>query len=249
LFIKDMSRPFNERWASFCLRRWEKQTAWVLSSSILCYSAHNTTPLKWDRVAVFWKHKSLCDLYMMYHRQRARWTPGIWGVLFMYRLYRVDTMKEPCGTPESISRGVESSFSIIILNFILERNELISLTKLGQRCNLDTLYSKPGCRVVSKAFSTSKKTAAVDKLLLMFRVTWSVSLIHWSVVLWRARKPNWLAFDKFFSSAYLWIIFRILSRIIRSLLTGGLSVASSERILVPYMASVRLLLLLPSKTI
>jgi hypothetical protein len=32
--------------------------------------------------------------------------------------------------------------------------------------------------VVSNAFSISKKTAAVAKLLLKFKVTWSVSLIH-----------------------------------------------------------------------
>jgi hypothetical protein len=46
---------------------------------------------------------------------------------------------------------------------------------------------------VSKAFSMTKNTAAVD--ILRFRETWSVNLIHWSVVLWRARKPNWLAFS------------------------------------------------------
>jgi hypothetical protein len=36
---------------------------------------------------------------------------------------------------------------------------------------------------MSKAFSISKNTAAVDILLLKFRVTWSTSLIHCSVVL------------------------------------------------------------------
>jgi hypothetical protein len=41
-----------------------------------------------------------------------------------------------------------------------------------------------------QAFSISKNTAFVHTLLLNFKVTWSVSLIHWSVVLWRARKPN-----------------------------------------------------------
>jgi hypothetical protein len=50
-------------------------------------------------------------------------------------------------------------------------------------CSLDNLYSKP----------RSKNTAAVDMLLLKFNVKWSVSFIHWSVGLWRARKPNWLA--------------------------------------------------------
>jgi hypothetical protein len=32
-------------------------------------------------------------------------------------------------------------------------------------------------------------------ILLKFGITWSASLIHWSVVLRSARKPNWLAFS------------------------------------------------------
>jgi hypothetical protein len=54
-----------------------------------------------------------------------------------------------------------------------------------------------------------KNTAAIDMLLLKFKVTWSVSLIHWSVVLWRARKPNWLALSRTLSSLCLWTVFRI----------------------------------------
>jgi hypothetical protein len=34
-------------------------------------------------------------------------------------------------------------------------------------------------------------------LLLKFRITWSASLILCSVVLWRARKPNWVVLSKF----------------------------------------------------
>jgi len=64
-----------------------------------------------------------------------------------------------------MSRGVDRT-----LNFLLERNELISLIKLDEKCNLDSLYSKPGCHVVSKAFSISKKTAAVDILLIVIEV-------------------------------------------------------------------------------
>jgi hypothetical protein len=48
---------------------------------------------------------------------------------------------------------------------------------------------------VSKAVSLSRNTTAVD-MLLKFRATWSISLMHWSVVLWRARNPNWFAFSK-----------------------------------------------------
>jgi len=73
--------------------------------------------------------------------------------------------------------------------------------------NFDNLCSKPGCHVESKAFSMSKNNAAVDIFLLKFKVIWSVSLIHWSVVLWRARNPNWLAFSKLLESRCLWTIF------------------------------------------
>jgi hypothetical protein len=53
-----------------------------------------------------------------------------------------------------------------------------------------------------------KNTAAVDILLLKLRGTWSVSLIHRSVVLWRARKPNWLALRRPPSSMCFWTAFR-----------------------------------------
>jgi hypothetical protein len=46
-------------------------------------------------------------------------------------------------------------------------------------------------------------------LLLKFKATWSVSFIHCTVVLWRARKPNWLALSRPFSSMCFWTIFRI----------------------------------------
>jgi hypothetical protein len=45
------------------------------------------------------------------------------------------------------------------------------------------VMSNPECHVMLEAFSISKNIAAVDILLLKFRVTWSVSLIHCSVVL------------------------------------------------------------------
>jgi hypothetical protein len=44
----------------------------------------------------------------------------------------------------------------------------------AEHSNFYNLYSRPGCQVVSKAFSISKNTAAVDILLLKFKVTWSV---------------------------------------------------------------------------
>jgi hypothetical protein len=68
--------------------------------------------------------------------------------------------------------------------------------RLIENFNLDNLCSKQRCHVVTKAFSTCKNTGAADMFLLKFKVTWSVSLIHWSVGLWRARKPNWLALSR-----------------------------------------------------
>jgi hypothetical protein len=71
---------------------------------------------------------------------------------------------------------------------------------------------------VSKAFSISKNTAAVDILLSKFRVTWSASLIHCSVNLWRARNPNWLALRKHLSL----ICLSTISKIRRLKWTSGL---------------------------
>jgi hypothetical protein len=73
---------------------------------------------------------------------------------------------------------VDSSPSVMTVNFLWKRNELISLIKLGENCNWDSLYSKPGCQAVSDTFSISKKRAAVDKSLLMFKVMWSASRMH-----------------------------------------------------------------------
>jgi hypothetical protein len=75
--------------------------------------------------------------------------------------------------------------------------------------NCDNFYSRPECHVVSKAFSITKNTAAVDILLLKFSVAWSASLIHWSVVLWSAEKQNWLAFSKFLSSSCFWSVLKV----------------------------------------
>jgi hypothetical protein len=89
---------------------------------------------------------------------------------------------------------------------IRKRKELLSLIKLAEKSIFDNLYSKPECHVVSNAFSIYKNTVTVDMSLLKLRVTWSVSLIHCKVVLWRARNPNWPAFS---TPMCLWPIFRI----------------------------------------
>jgi hypothetical protein len=80
----------------------------------------------------------------------------------MYKLNSVGDRTEPCGTPAYISLGVDISPSTETLNFLCERKEPKSLIKLVENTNLDMLYSKPWCHVVSKAFSMSKNTAAVE---------------------------------------------------------------------------------------
>jgi hypothetical protein len=81
------------------------------------------------------------------------------------------------------------------LNFLRERKELISLIRLFGNFNLDSFFCKPRCHALSNSFSIFKNTAAVDMLLLKFEVTWSVSLIPWSVVLWPSTETE-LAYIK-----------------------------------------------------
>jgi hypothetical protein len=89
----------------------------------------------------------------------------------MYKLYNIGERTERCGTPACISLGVDNSPSTETLNFMLERNGLISLIVLAESINLINLYSKPGCQVVSEAFSICKNTAAIERLLLKLKVT------------------------------------------------------------------------------
>jgi hypothetical protein len=86
-------------------------------------------------------------------------------------LYNTGARTEPWGTPAAIFLGEESSPSTETLNFLLLRNEAISFIKLAENVNSNSLYSRPGCHVVSKAFWISKNTATVDILLLKLRVT------------------------------------------------------------------------------
>ena len=104
---------------------------------------------------------------------------------------------------------MDNSTSTETFYFLSERKDLISLTVVTEKFNYSNLNNKPQWKVVQKAFPIYKNTAAVDKLLLKFNVTWSVSLMHWRVVLWLARKSNLLAFSKFLSSIWFWNIFWI----------------------------------------
>jgi hypothetical protein len=100
----------------------------------------------------------------------AKLTAWVCGVSLIYRLYTVCAGTESCGIPACISLGVDSSPSTKTLNILSDRYQLMNRIKFTGKCKFDSLYSKPGCHVVSKAFSVSKNTAAVDTLLLKFRV-------------------------------------------------------------------------------
>jgi len=91
-------------------------------------------------------------------------------VSFIDKLYSVGAGTERYGTPASISIAVGSSPPTETLNFLWDKYEPLSFIKLTESCNFDNLYNKPGCHVVSEAFSVSKNTAAMD-ILLKFRVT------------------------------------------------------------------------------
>jgi hypothetical protein len=91
---------------------------------------------------------------------------GFARISFIYKLYRLGARMEPCSTPDFISRGVGISPSIETLRILCERNELVSLMMLAERHNSESLYNTIVCQVVSKAFSMSENTAAVDMLLL-----------------------------------------------------------------------------------
>jgi hypothetical protein len=77
-------------------------------------------------------------------------------------------------------------------------------------------------------------------VLLKFKGTWPVSIIHWSVVLWRARKPNWLALSRPPFSMCLWTIFWITVSNSLPVVYKRLIGLNSERILGPYRVSVTL---------
>jgi hypothetical protein len=109
---------------------------------------------------------------------------GFYASCHKYRLYNVGDRPESCGNPGHISVGIDISPLTETLNFLWERKELTSFTsiRLIGSFNSNNLCSKLMCRVVSKAFSVSKNTGAVDTILLKFKVMWSISLIQWSSI-------------------------------------------------------------------
>jgi hypothetical protein len=60
-----------------------------------------------------------------------------------------------------------------------------------------------------RPFWCPKNTTSVDILLLKFKVMWSISLVHWRVVLQCARKTNWLALSRSLSWVCLGTTYRM----------------------------------------
>jgi hypothetical protein len=89
--------------------------------------------------------------------------------IYIYGLCDIGARTQPWGTSAIIFLGVENSPSNKKLNFLSVRKEAISLMSLVENYKSYNLYRRPECHVVSKAFSISKKTAAVEILGDMIR--------------------------------------------------------------------------------
>ena len=92
---------------------------------------------------------------------------------------------------------------ISMCNLRLERKDTISMVKCFENSNFDSLCSKLECHVVSKAFLMSKNTFWIEIKGHVFRQPHTLY-----VVLWRARKTNWLALSWPLSSICLWRNFK-----------------------------------------
>jgi hypothetical protein len=67
------------------------------------------------------------------------------------------------------------------------------------------------CRYSDNPHSRSRRGVACSQrhITVEIWVTWSNNIIHWSVILWSARKSDWFAFSKFLSSACFWSVPKI----------------------------------------
>jgi hypothetical protein len=65
---------------------------------------------------------------------------------------------------------LSGSPSTTTLKFLLVRNKLISFTKFDEKSNFNSLYSEPGCYVLSNAFPIFKNTTAIDIMFLKLRL-------------------------------------------------------------------------------
>jgi hypothetical protein len=99
-----------------------------------------------SRTQVFRWHKSFIEgEEQVEDETRARCTPIIWGVSFIYILKSVGYRTELCGTLTCIILCIDIWPTTVTQNFLLERRELISLIKLAKKSNFENVYSKPVC--------------------------------------------------------------------------------------------------------
>jgi hypothetical protein len=86
-----------------------------------------------------------------------RWTTWVrGGIIQTYTVQGKDRIK-PCHMSVRISQGVDTLPSPQALNYLFERNELISFILPAENCNLDNLYNKPGYYIVPKYFFKIQK--------------------------------------------------------------------------------------------
>lgn len=85
------------------------------------------------------------------------------------------------------------------LVFLWEKYELVNFSLI--------LWSK-GVRLYQKIFSIQEYISC-RHVIVEILLKWLVSLIHWSVMLWRAQKPNCLALSSTLCLIWLWTILRI----------------------------------------
>lgn len=81
-------------------------------------------------------------------------------------MYNTGARTDHSGTPAPISLGVENSPFTEVL-FSVSEKEPISLTRLVENYNSDSLYSRTNCHIVSKAFSIFKNSAVVDIIVVL----------------------------------------------------------------------------------
>lgn len=93
----------------------------------------------------------------------------------MHNLYNVKDRTDSRSLHACIFLDVDIS---PLPKILFAKEKLTNLFKLVENSNLDNLYSMTACRIVSKAFSVSKSTAAVDILLLKLSVTSFANLIN-----------------------------------------------------------------------
>lgn len=167
--MKGIFLPFSVKWASGGLNLWEKYMVWVVIFTDTSIYVPSLTPC----LSIIETSLQLSENITFY---------AVCGI-------QVASAKNPVA-PLLVYPLVET------LNFLWEGKKLIWMIRLIENFNFDKLYSKSMCRVVLKTFSIFKETAAVDLLLLESNVTWCVSHTHLNILLWRARKSNWLALSR-----------------------------------------------------